>query len=71
MRSQHLRTGRVKSFDDDRGLGVILDDGDAEWPFHCTQIADGTRTIDENISVRFQVRAGLMGRWEATAVTPA
>jgi hypothetical protein len=41
------------------------------YPFHCTQIADGTRTIDVGADVTFEVRPGLMGRWEAIALTPS
>jgi hypothetical protein len=40
------------------------------YPFHCTQIADGTRTIDVGTAVTFEVRAGAMGRWEATTLAP-
>lgn len=59
--------GVVTEFDDPRGLGTIEAGGQA-YPFHCTAIADGTRTIEVGTSVAFAVRPGLMGRWEATAV---
>ena len=45
------------------------DDGTA-YPFHCTQIADGIRTIEPGIHVTFEPLARL-GRWEATAIAPA
>lgn len=62
--------GTVASFDDHRGYGAIRSaDGD-ELFFHCTRIADGSRTIDEGASVAFEVVAGHRGRWEAAAVTP-
>jgi len=63
------RTGSVASFDEDRGLGVIAGDDGTEYPFHCTGIADGTRTIDEGAAVRFDVIAGRLGRWEAWSIT--
>ena len=64
-------SGAVASFDDPRGLGTIRDDDGDELPFHCTAIADGTRTIDEGRRVTFAVVAGRRGRWEAADVTPA
>jgi cold shock CspA family protein len=60
-------TGEVASFDEARGLGTIASDR-GELPFHCTAIADGTRTISVGERVRFQVTPGPMGRWEATQV---
>lgn len=63
------RTGRVSSFDDDRGLGEIEADDGQRFAFHCTAIADGTRTIDEGAHVRFDVVAGRLGRWEAAHVS--
>ena len=36
--------GIVQAFDEPRGLGTIESDG-AEYPFHCTALLDGTRTI--------------------------
>lgn len=63
-------TGVVASFDDPRGLGVVLADDGTEYPFHCTAIADGTRSIDEGAAVDFEVVAGRMGRWEAAKIRP-
>ncbi|HEY9557433.1 MAG TPA: cold shock domain-containing protein [Acidimicrobiales bacterium] len=62
--------GTVKAFDEPRGLGEIEADG-TTYPFHCTQIADGTRTIEVGAAVTFQVRPGPMGRWEAATITKA
>jgi CspA family cold shock protein len=64
-------SGTVTAFDDRRGLGVVATAEGVEYPFHCTQIADGTRTIPVGMRVRFDVVPGHLGRWEATAVTPA
>lgn len=61
--------GVVTDFDDPRGLGTIEADG-ATYPFHCTAIADGSRTIEVGTPVAFEVRAGLMGRWEAAHIEP-
>jgi cold shock CspA family protein len=63
-------TGTVESFDAHRGIGVVVDDLGATFPFHCTAIADGTREIEPGTRVRFEVVPGL-GRWEATALQPA
>jgi cold shock CspA family protein len=64
-------TGVVAAFDEPRGLGVVRADGDgAEVPFHCTAIADGTRTIPVGQPVRFRLVAGRLGRWEADAIAP-
>ena len=65
--------GTVTHFDEARGLGVIGTDADGvevHYPFHCTAIVDGTRTIEPGTAVTFAVRPGGMGRWEATLVDP-
>lgn len=64
------RAGIVRSFDEHRGLGTIVGDDGSEYPFHCTAIEDGTRTIDEGAEVRFVVVAGRLGRWEAAGIGP-
>ena len=64
-----IREGKVVSFDAPRGLGVVVDDAGTDFPFHCTAIADGTRTIEPGTRVRFEVAPGL-GRWEAAALEP-
>jgi cold shock CspA family protein len=65
------RTGVVAEFDEARGLGTIRADEGADLPFHCTAIADGTRTIPVGQRVAFAVVAGLVGRWEASEIGPA
>jgi cold shock CspA family protein len=60
--------GVVTEFDEPRGLGTIESEG-RMLPFHCTQITDGTRTIEVGTAVTFEVRPGSMGHWEAAAVT--
>ena len=63
--------GRVTSFDDPRGLGELTADDGTVYPFHCTAIADGSRTIEVGVEVRFEVVPGPMGRWEAGRIEPA
>jgi cold shock CspA family protein len=62
--------GTVVEFDDDRGYGTVADDDGDRWWFHCTSIADGSRTIAVGASVRFEVVPGHLGRFEAVAVRP-
>jgi len=64
-------TGKVSAFDERRGLGEVTADDATVYPFHCTVIADGTRTIDVGASVEFEVVPGALGQWEAAAITPA
>lgn len=60
--------GVVGEFDEHRGLGVISGEDGAEYPFHCTRLADGRRTIPIGAAVEFDIAAGLPGRWEAVAI---
>ena len=60
--------GRVTAFDDHVGLGSVETDDGRVFPFHCTQLADGTRTIDVGALVSFDVVAGHLGQWEAARV---
>lgn len=62
--------GTVVEFDDPRGIGMVRSVAGVEYPFHCTAIADGTRTVDVGSAVRWSVAAGRLGRWEAVAITP-
>ena len=59
------QTGRVESFDPDRGLGTVVGADGRILPFHCTAIADGTRRIDVGTPVAYLVAAGALGRFEA------
>ncbi len=58
-------TGTVTSFNEDRGYGTVKDQTGSELPFHCTSIADGSRTIGIGQEVQFEVVPGRGGRWEA------
>jgi cold shock CspA family protein len=57
--------GEVTSFDAASGEGVVAS-AERSWPFHCTQIVGGARSIRAGTAIQFDVVAGLPGRWEAT-----
>jgi cold shock CspA family protein len=60
--------GVVVDFDEQAGFGIVRsDEGEEHW-FHCTRIADDSRTIDPGTRVRYDVVSGHLGRWEAFAV---
>lgn len=63
--------GTVVEFDDHVGLGVIEGEEGARLPFHCAEIADGSRTVAVGASVRYDVMPGNRGVWEAARVEPA
>ncbi len=75
MSGSRRLVGRVVAFDEGVGLGEIeAATGAAEeerFPFHCTQIADGSRTVAAGAEVSFGVLAGRAGRWEASDIRPA
>ena len=62
-------SGAIATFDDHRGRGEIEAHGGLRFPFHCTAIADGSRTIAEGTPVRFRLVIGPLGALEAAAVT--
>jgi cold shock CspA family protein len=59
----------VRAFDEHRGLGEVEADDGEVYPFHCTRIADGSRSIPVGVVVSFEVAPGPLGRWEAAAIT--
>jgi cold shock CspA family protein len=61
--------GVVTAFDADTGLGVVTGPTGAEYPFHCIEIADGSRTIEVGTEITFRLIPKL-GRWEAAALAP-
>jgi cold shock CspA family protein len=63
-------TGRVAHYDEHRGHGEVVTGDGRRFFFHCTAIADGSRTIPVGVRVCFMLVAGHRGRYEATAVTP-
>ena len=60
--------GTVVAFDEKRGLGEIESADGERYAFHCTRIADGSRSIPEQTAVEFEVVAGHLGTWEAARV---
>ena len=62
------KAGVVSAFDARRGLGVVEDGNGGIYPFHCTQIADGTREVPVGAKVEFEVVPGPLGRWEAATL---
>jgi cold shock CspA family protein len=65
-----MTTGTVADFDEHRGWGTVRAADGAEHFFHCTAIADGSRTIAVGAPVGFEVVPGRQGRWEATGIGP-
>lgn len=61
--------GRVVEFDDAKGYGTVEGD-DGRFFFHCTAIADGSRTISVGVEVDYEVTPGHQGRWEARSLSP-
>ena len=63
--------GAVVDFDEAKGYGTVEDAATgARYFFHCTQIADGSRSISLGALVEFEVTAGRQGRWEAVGLRP-
>jgi cold shock CspA family protein len=58
-------TGVVTAFDPERGLGTVATDEGCDLPFHCTAVADGSRTIEVGTRVVFRSAPGHLGRMEA------
>ena len=58
-------------FDERRGLGEIETTEGGRYLFHCTAIADGSRTIATDAPVRFRLVIGPLGALEAAAIHPA
>ena len=63
--------GTVVEFDDAKGYGTVEGRDGRRLFFHCTAVADGTRTIGVGAEVDFEVVAGHQGRWEAAGLRPA
>ena len=65
--------GTVTEFDEHAGLGTVAtaSPAPAAYPFHCTQIAGGSRTIAVGAVVTFSVHPGRLGRFEAADLQPA
>lgn len=62
-----VRRGTVTAFDEAAGLGVVTGADGSVHPFHCIEIADGSRTIAVGADVDFGLLAKF-GRWEASSI---
>ena len=62
--------GTVVAFDGERGYGTVRAEDGGDYFFHCTVIADGTRSIPEGAAVTFEIVPGHLGRWEAAELRP-
>lgn len=62
------RSGRVVAFDQAVGLGEVEAADGTRFPFHCIEIADGSRDIPVGQAVTFDV-IGKLGRFEAARIT--
>jgi cold shock CspA family protein len=59
-------TGKVVSFDDQRGDGVVTTDLGESMYFHCVNIADGTRSVPLGAFVSGIRAVGRLGADEIT-----
>ena len=62
--------GHIAEFDEHRGLGAIETDNGRRYRFHCTEIADGTRTVATGADVTFRLVTGPIGIEEAAEIRP-
>lgn len=60
----------VLNFDERRGWGSVRGGDGQELFFHCTAVADGSRTIAEGTRVEYEIVPGHGGRWEAWSIRP-
>jgi cold shock CspA family protein len=65
----NVLVGTVVDFDGEVGLGVVEADDGTRFPFHCIEIADGSRQISVGTDVTFTTLAKL-GRYEAADIRP-
>ncbi len=64
-----LRHGHVSAFDTAAATGTVTADDGTAFPFHCIEIADGSRTIAPGTQVEFAVLAKF-GRYQAAQIRP-
>lgn len=63
-----ISQGKVTSFDEHVGLGVI-ECNNEQIPFHCINIADGSRSIEIGTQVTFEKYDHPRGREEARNIS--
>lgn len=69
-RDDRVREGVVVGFDPRSGLGTVRDLDGFSLPFHCVEIADGSRSIAEGCRVTFRVAFRVV-RAEAVELRPS
>lgn len=70
MATRPVLRGTVTAFSDEDGLGQVTGDDGGVHPFHCTAVADGSRTVEVGTLVSYQLVPAHHGRLEARPVTP-
>ncbi len=65
-----IRLGLVSRYDDTAGMGEVIDHDGCAWWFHCTAVADGSRSIAGGTEVAFRLVPGWRGRLEAVDLVP-
>lgn len=60
--------GRVVDYDAHKGYGFVETADGSRLFFHCTAIADGTRTIPAGVEVEYEPVTDPRGKPEAAAV---
>ncbi len=61
------RRGVIDTFDESVGLGTISGLDGTTHTFHCIEIANGSRAIEPDTEVSFDLLAKF-GRWEAANI---
>ncbi len=61
--------GRVVDYDDHKGYGYVQGSDGQRLFFHCTSIADGSRTVAVGAEVEFEVVTDPRGKPEAASLT--
>jgi cold shock CspA family protein len=69
LNPRRILKGVVVSFDAKLGIGVIASREAGSVRFHCTEIADGSRSIERGSRVVFLLRPSPVRGWEAVSVT--
>lgn len=60
--------GVVVAYDDHVGWGIVRGTSGIDLGFHCTALADGSRTIEVGVDVAYRIVPNGPGRWEATSI---
>ena len=60
----------MAEYDDHKGYGYLEVDGGGRLFFHCTAIADGSRTIPTGVEVEYEAVTDPRGKPEAADVRP-